>query len=272
MSNLNKIAGVCVDDTELAPLAVTLSESLNLRLIHQSPENLPADQFVLKFTSKGLGLFFCGRGVPGPIIIDFTSGTSLHRHRFGGGKGQLIAKAVGVKGSFRPHVLDVTAGLGQDAFVLASLGCKLFLVERSPVVFSLLQDGLSRGVSAAEGEVLESLNRMQLFHQDGLNFLKQMNNPVDVIYLDPMFPDKAKSAKSKKSMQAFQDLLDGDLDAGELLNLAISKAVYRVVVKRPRLAPALHEQFGDLRLQKPSQVLSGKSCRFDIYALRKLPV
>ena len=78
----------------------------------------------------------------GDVFVDFVAGAMAHRRKFGGGRGEAIAKAVGIKGTELPSVIDATAGLGRDAFVLASIGCQVRLVERHPVVYLLLQDGL----------------------------------------------------------------------------------------------------------------------------------
>ena len=71
----------------------------------------------------------------GAVYVDFVGGTMAHRRKFGGGRGEAVAKAVGIKGSALPTVIDATAGLGRDAFVLAAIGCQVRLVERHPVVF-----------------------------------------------------------------------------------------------------------------------------------------
>ena len=87
---------------------------------------------------------------------------------------------------------------------------------------------------------------------------------IDVVYLDPMFPERKKSAKVKKQMQAFHAIVGTDADADGLLALALNVATYRVVVKRPAGANYLAEK-------KPSYSLEGKSTRYDIYTLKKLP-
>lgn len=81
----------------------------------------------------------------GGIFVDFVGGAMAHRRKFGGGRGEAVAKAVGIKGSYLPDVVDATAGLGRDAFVLASVGCRVRMLERNPVVAALLDDGLTRG-------------------------------------------------------------------------------------------------------------------------------
>lgn len=238
-------------------------------LINCAPDALEDCAFVLLFDEHGIALQQTGRKAPGPIRAEFTEGAVDHRRKFGGGKGQLIAKAVGVKAGVYPRVLDATAGLGKDAFVLATLGCHVQLLERSPVVHCLLADGLQRAqhfAAAQDVELLATLSRMQLLAADSRNFLTQLDEAMrpDVIYLDPMFPDREKNADVKKEMRAFHDIVGKDEDADELLERALAQALYRVVVKRPRKSPFINGQ-------APSHQLEGKSSRYDVYALKKLP-
>lgn len=200
------------------------------------------------------------------VMVDFCEGALAHRRKFGGGKGQMIAKAVGLNHGFTPRVFDATAGLGGDAFVLANLGCHVTMAERSPVAYALLEDGLQRARQQAESRgddhLLAVLARMELLAEDSLVSLQRGEAPLaDVIYLDPMFPPRSKSAAVKKDMQAFHDLVGEDSDSAALLPLALAKAQYRVVVKRPRLASTLGGQM-------PSFSFAGKSSRFDIYVLK----
>ncbi len=200
------------------------------------------------------------------IQVDFSAGANHHRRLQGGGRGQLIAKAVGLKtGNKIPTVLDATAGLGRDAFVLASLGCCVSLYERSPLVFQLLQDGLSRAAHADDVNVKAIVARMHLQSGEALSLMRQLpdDQRPDVVYLDPMFPDRRKTAAVKKDMAAFHVLLGADDDAHALLDVALEKALYRVVVKRPRNAP-------NLAGKRPSLVFEGDSTRFDVYTLRSL--
>ena len=194
----------------------------------------------------------------GPLYVDFVEGVNRHRRLYGGGKGQAIARAVGLKKLRKPHVADLTAGLGRDAFVLAALGCDVTLVERSPVVHALLQDGLNRALQSDDVNVREIVSRMHLVHADSLQWLASQQEAFDVITLDPMFPDRRKSALVRKEMRFFHDLVGSDSDAAALLDLARNRCRHRIVVKRPARAGAL----GD---QKPAFSIDGKSTRFDIY-------
>lgn len=193
----------------------------------------------------------------GGIFVDFVEGAMAHRRRFGGGRGEAVAKAVGIKGGYLPSVIDATAGLGRDAFVLASLGCRVQMLERHPVVAALLDDGLQRGYQNAEiGGWLRE--RLTLIHASSLEALDEMQEKPDVIYLDPMYPHKQKSALVKKEMRVFQTLVGADNDADGLLEPARRLAKKRVVVKRPDYAPPL------AGIATQSAVVT-KSHRFDIY-------
>ncbi len=229
--------------------------------------------FVFLYDERGASLQQTGRKAPGPIRAEFTQGSVDHRRKFGGGKGQMIAKAVGVSAGIYPQVLDATAGLGKDAFVLATLGCQVQMLERSAFVHALLQDGISRArefSAEQDPELKQIVLRMALLAGDSQDYLLALpgdegaENRPDVIYLDPMFPDRQKSADVKKEMVAFHDLVGKDEDADALLEKALAKANYRVVVKRSRKAPFLAGK-------PPSYQLEGKSSRFDIYTLKKLP-
>ncbi|MCG9697932.1 class I SAM-dependent methyltransferase [Shewanella sp. Isolate11] len=191
------------------------------------------------------------------ISVDFVSGAVAHRRKFGGGRGQAIAKAVGLKQGINPTVVDGTAGLGRDAFVLASLGCKVTLVERNPVVAALLEDGLRRAYLDADiGSWMQQ--RMTLVHGSSLTTLAELGQLVDVVYLDPMYPHREKSALVKKEMRVFQSLVGADLDADGLLAPAMALASKRVVVKRPDYAE-------DLDGVKPGTRIETKKNRFDVY-------
>ena len=196
-----------------------------------------------------------------PLFVDFLSGKALHRLQFGGGKGQAIAKAVGCKGGELPRVLDATAGLGGDAFVLASLGCKLTLLEQSPAAAALLENGLAR--AAGNSMTSNIVDRMTLHHVNAIHYLQKMNTDFpDVIYLDPMFPERKKSAAVKKGMRFFHDVIGvaSSEDESALLAIAKKKASKRVVVKRPKHA-------GYLAGKKPSAQIIGKTTRYDLYVV-----
>ncbi|MGF1708135.1 class I SAM-dependent methyltransferase [Enterovibrio baiacu] len=218
--------------------------------------------FALVLTESRLELRKLDEPKLGAVYVDLVGGAAGHRRKFGGGKGQSIAKAVGLNKGATPTVLDATAGLGRDAFVLASLGCKVQMVERHPVVAALLEDGLARAKADADigGWVSERLSMVHASSHDALNLLVNdttLTRP-EVVYLDPMYPHKKKSALVKKEMRVFQSLVGADNDADGLFAPAYELATKRVVVKRPDYAEFLAEK-------TPSTQIETKKNRFDVY-------
>ncbi|MFK5913511.1 MAG: class I SAM-dependent methyltransferase [Woeseiaceae bacterium] len=213
------------------------------------------------------------------IHIDFISGDLAHRQKYGGGRGQSIAKAIGLKqGSPPPSVLDATAGLAKDAYVLACLGCSMTLIERSPIIVELIKDAIHRSeedghfktiletgfnvINQSSIEYLTELANKTLLETDALEMIDPDVIYPEVIYLDPMYPDKKKSASVKKNMQILQKLLGKDEDTQELLNVALKVAKKRVVVKRPKGAKNLSEL-------KPTYAVESKKTRYDVYIIQK---
>ncbi len=228
-------------------------------LVHED-----ASPFALVLTSERLELQKLDEPKLGGIYVDFVHGAVGHRRKFGGGKGQAIAKAAGLNKGSLPDVLDATAGLGRDAFVLASLGCRVQMIERNPVVAALLEDGLKRAIQDPEiGEwVGQRLSLLHASSQTALQELPLLPDFIvpDVVYLDPMYPHPTnkKTALVKKEMRVFQSLVGADADADALLDPALALARKRVVVKRPDYAKWLDQQ-------KPSMSIETKKNRFDVY-------
>lgn len=195
------------------------------------------------------------------LSLNFIEGKSQHRRLYGGGKGQPLAKACGLSKHPEWTVLDATAGLGKDAFVLASLGAEMMLCEQNPVLYALLSDALLR--ASANEETALIVKRMQTVHVNAIDYLKTLNDipsaRPDVIYLDPMYPARKKSAKIKKEMQILQYLVGHSDENVELLDMALQTAKHRVVVKRPKTAAMLNQT-------PPSFTVSSVNTRYDVYS------
>lgn len=247
----NNITAIAAQNKHCSAKAKRLALKLNLPFVAIDNHDYPT---LLVVTDTRLELRLTEPKSPGPVYVDFLSGTLAHRRQFGGGRGQLIAKAIGIQPKKQLSVLDVAAGLGRDAFVLANLGCKVTMIERNPIIAALLQDGLKR---AKEEEWFKTLT-LKLIEDDAIHFLKNLKNLPDVIYIDPMFPTRKKSALVKKEMRVLRHVVGEDEDVAALLSLAITKAKKRVVVKRSRLAPTIQGC-------EPDLVFQGKSSRFDVY-------
>jgi len=247
---------ISYSDAALAAKALLLSDQLGLPLVaHTSAEF----DYLLIYTRTHLELQSVKSKTFKPLFIDFLHGKLRHRRLYGGGKKQLLARACGLKGSKKPTIIDATAGLGRDAFVLASLGCPVLMLERSAIIAALLQDGLERLNSVTCATQAISL---RLEHVEACTFLSQLtpNERPDVIFLDPMHPMRQKSALVKKEMRIIRDLVGADLDAEKLLSHALQVATQRVVLKLPRNANTLPGS-------KPSLSYQGKSTRFDVFLI-----
>ncbi|MFT6153341.1 MAG: 16S rRNA (guanine1516-N2)-methyltransferase [Bermanella sp.] len=249
---------ICTDK-ELTDYAAKIASRLDVPVFKQAPKTA---QLVLELDATGLKLLRPNDKSVGALKVDFSDGALTWRRQHGGGTGQAIAKAIGLKQKKSLTVLDATAGTATDSFVLAALGCTVTLLERHPIVALLLEDALAR--AELTPEVYEITQNMTLYSGSSVEFMKKMNNnSVDVVFLDPMFPHSGKNAQVKKSMQYFREMVGKDEDADHLLAPALAAATYRVVVKRPKKSPFLDNQ-------EPTLSHDGKANRFDIYVNKSM--
>lgn len=260
----------CADDVAVAPVTSTLAEQarvlsrrLDLPLLPVTVDarSVATHSLVLLITAEGLRLQLTGARAPGPVGVDFGNAAMRHRRRPGGN--ELLGRAVGVGRKSPLAVLDATAGLGRDAFVLADIGCHVTLCERNRVLAELLEAAIVSARGAGDPWLSEAAGRLELHRGDAREAGASVVPGVDVIYLDPMFPARDKSAAVKKEMATLQALLGDDDDAAALFDWAVAQDVARVVVKRPPRAPALGGQ-------SPSHCISGKAVRYDVVVLRGL--
>lgn len=179
--------------------------------------------------------------------IDFIHNKQSYAKKKASIKTELISKAMG-GGKHGLQILDLSSGLGIDAVFLTQLGYAVTALERNPLIYLALNEALTQK---------PSLNLKFIF-SDALTYLKNQEIKADVIYFDPMFPEKTKSALPRQEMVFFKNLVGNDNDAVDVLDFALSiKGVKRVVVKRPLRAPAI---------RKPMSSISGKLIRFDLYS------
>lgn len=192
--------------------------------------------------------------------LDLTQGKMRYRLQHLQGRNELIVRAVGWKKGLVLRIIDATAGLGREALLLGALGNDMTLFERHPTVHAMLKTALRH---AAEDPVFAPIvARLHLETGCAIEYLKGLKaDPSlvypEVIYCDPMFPERKKSALVKKEMQILQSLVAPDHDADQLVALSCQIATKRVVVKRALSAPPL--------MAKPHIVLTARSHRFDIY-------
>ena len=176
---------------------------------------------------------------------------------------ELLVRAARIKGADAPRAVDATAGLGEDSLLLAAAGFRVTLCECNPAIAALLRDALAR---AADDERLSPIvARMELVEGDGIAALSRLakaHNEPDLVYLDPMFPGRAKSAAVKKKFQLLHRLERPCDDEAALLAAARAANPRKIAIKRPVKAPYLAGE-------KPSYSLSGKAVRYDVIALAR---
>jgi len=169
--------------------------------------------------------------------------------------GEMLVKAAKTKGVDAPVAIDATAGMGEDSLLLAAAGFRVKLYERDSVIAALLADTLRR--SAQVPELSDIIARMELSCADSLEELPRLGFVPDVVVLDPMFPERTKSASVKKKFQLIHQL-ERPCDAEEeLLAAALATGAHKIVIKRPLKGAYLAGR-------KPSYSLSGKAIRYDV--------
>jgi 16S rRNA (guanine1516-N2)-methyltransferase len=254
---------VVARDPAQAERAGSLAGELQLPLlpVATDPRHCTEAEVVLLVGAGELLLQQTGGAAPGPVGVDFGAAGMRHRRR--AAHNELLGRAVGVPQVPPLAVLDATAGLGRDAFVLADLGCQVTLCERVPLLAAMLAAGLAAAAASDDSWLRDTVARMTLLATDCRELARERLAAIDVIYLDPMFPPRDKAARVKKELAILQRILQLPDDADALLAWAVDSDVARVVVKRPLRAAALGGA-------SPSHSISGKAVRYDVYVRRKL--
>jgi len=191
------------------------------------------------------------------LTIDFTSGAVDHRRRFGGGRGQALPRAVGMKSGNAPFVVDATAGLGRDSFLLASLGATVTMIERSESVHALLAKALDKARNHEQTAPI--IARITLILGDARLVLPGLS--PEVVLVDPMHPPRKSSALVKQDMRALRAVVGTDPDAVDLMEVALLTATKRVVLKWPLRAAPIDG------IPAASHQITGKSTRYDVFML-----
>jgi 16S rRNA (guanine1516-N2)-methyltransferase len=247
--------------------AARLARQLDLALwpISQTSANHKTTSWILETSQQGLSL----RRPDGVALhADFTDKQTTARQNEPGRHKQPLARAIGLERlSLRlgrvPSIIDATAGLGRDAWIMASLGCQVTMLERHPVLHALLRDALERALKIDFSHDIAT--RLTLTQADTCNWLLSQPAPAaDVIHLDPMYPERRRRAASKKGAQFLHALAGPDSNNSQLLRNALARAGSRVVVKRPKGAPLLEgsEHWSGQRTQ-----IESPNTRYDIYHL-----
>lgn len=194
--------------------------------------------------------------VPAELRVDFVEGAVAHRLRFGGGRGQDLAKAMGLRDGKTPLIIDATAGLGRDSFLLASLGAQVIMIERSEKMHALLMEGMERAASEG-GQFREIIGRMTLLKGDAKDLIPELGG--EAILVDPMHPERKNSALVKQDLRQVREIVGTDDDAVDLVRVAIKHAQKRAVLKWPAKADPIEG------LQVCTHQIRGKTTRYDVF-------
>lgn len=224
-----------------------LAEHLGIPVTEQ-PESGTPGELSLLLDQAGLALQYQGQSLRG----DFSDMTN--RLRAGNLQREMLVKAARVKGIPSPLVIDATAGMGEDALILAAAGFRVQLYERDPVIAALLKDSLRR--AARIPEFSDVTGRMELHEGDSIAVMRRLTIPPDVILLDPMFPEKQKSSLTKKKFQLLHLLERPCEEEDTLLQAAVEAGPRKIIIKRPLKGSYLSGR-------KPDYSLKGKAIRYD---------
>ena len=243
---MNDKVVVCLGKGGQKEMAESFARKNNVPIMQKQGEHL-----TVMFDSKGVSLTGYGLTYQG----DFEN--MLHRVTNGRLSHEMLVRAAKSEGE-NLKAIDATAGMGEDAFLLAAQGYEVTLYEQNPVVAALLKDAIRR---AKKNQILKDIaGRMKVVEADSVECMSKLLDPVDVIYLDPMFPARQKSSLINKKLQLIQKLEPPCSEETDLFDAALKVGPSRIIVKRP-----LKSEY--LAGREPSYTLKGKAIRYDCYVL-----
>ncbi len=237
---------VCIGKGGQRDMAESFAKRTGVPILDKPGENL-----TVLFDAKGVSLTGYGLTYQG----DFEG--MLHRVSDGRLAHEMLVRAAKTTETDLKGI-DATAGMGEDAFLLAAYGYDMTLYEQNPVVAVLLKDALRR--AKKHPQLKEIAARMKLVEGNSVEELKTRVDAVDLIYLDPMFPGRQKSGLINKKLQLIQKLEPPCSDEVELFEAAIQVKPSKIIVKRPLKSPFLAGK-------NPTYELKGKAIRYDCYAV-----
>ena len=246
---------IAYSDSEPTSVENSLAQILKLDLCQHQQIDGEVIDFYLFIDENGLALQATTKPAPGPLRVEFSK---LHKRIADALLNQNLLKACGVRKANRPSVLDATAGLGTDSFLLTAAGCCVQALEVNPIVYALLSDGFERYKQLGKQEQ-ELISRLKIRNENFLD-TNASRGKVEVVYLDPMFPPKSKTAQVKKGMAYVQNLIGSDCQGEKMFEIAKKYAQERVVVKRAKSSPNITENQSDITFK-------GSSSRFDVYLI-----
>lgn len=245
---------LCVDAQSPVAMAEALAKHLGIPVLNEDESG--DFSFLLHWWRQGLELRKSGdKKLPGALRVDFCDPAMLRR--LARCRQELVVRAAKISNQEGALLFDATAGLGKDGFLLAAAGFRVWMFERHPVTAALLRDGLERATRCPETASVAL--RITLVEEDALGALAAPEAQPAVIYLDPMFPARTKSAEVKQNAQLLRHLDLGDsAEETALLRAALALHPKKVVIKRPLKAGKIVET-------APSYNIKGKSVRYEVY-------
>lgn len=198
----------------------------------------------------------------GNLEIDFLSAKLKWRYERINRAQEPLLRALDWHSEAPQTLFDLTAGLGRDSLMLLHAGFTVTMFERDPVLQVLLGEAVKR----FQAEKPVDASRLTFIAEDAGAYLTRLivgnvngNASVpDLIYMDPMYPEREKSALVKKELRIIRNRVGADHDSEILLEKALQTGAKRVVVKRPSHAPFV----GD---KSPHHSVESPNTRFDVY-------
>ena len=240
---------IIIQNQNSTQLSKTKASNSKIRsLIKNSQDNLI--NFIMHYET------WCENG----ITVNFNS-PKIQKRCDELSKSDLLIKALGHK-THPTHIIDATAGLGIDSFLLATAepNAKISLIEQNHLINILLQDGLDHCLT--NQNIYNTCSRMKLFKANACDLIKTLP-PADIIYLDPMFTNNSFKGAVKKSMQWLHDICPApsESELNHLFITALKHAKKRVIIKRAKSAPIISLDNKYL----PNYQVKGKTIRYDVY-------
>lgn len=242
----NKQLVLYVDKNANIEKAKKIAERLNIEIITNNKEKF---DILLSMDESGLALVSDNMKLYG----DFSK--SIKRIKQNNLQKEMLIHAVKIKGEKENLIaIDATAGLGEDSILLAAYGYNVELYEKNPIISELLKDAMERAEKISE--LKDIIGRMKVHNEDSIIAMQNLKYKPDIILLDPMFPERTKSALIKKKFQILHKIENPCSDENEMLSSAIKANPKKLVIKRP-----LKGEY--LAGVKPDYSLKGSSIRYD---------